>query len=142
MAQAKQGDTVKINYTGKLDDGTVFDTTKGREPLKFKIGEGKIIPGFEQGVIGMKPGESKSIKIPADKAYGPHRKEMVTSVPRTQFPPDIKPEVGQQLQIRQPNGQTIIVSVSDVSESTVSLDANHPLAGKDLTFDLQLVEIA
>ncbi len=141
MAQAQIGDTVQVHYTGTLEDGTVFDTSINRAPLQFTIGDGQIIPGFEQAVIGMNPGESKTTKVPADKAYGPHYEEMVLVVDRDQFPEHLKPEVGQQLQMRQPDGQTIVVAVTDVSESSVTLDANHPLAGKDLTFDIQLIEI-
>ncbi len=142
MALAKQGDTIKVHYTGKLEDDTVFDTSIKRDPLQFTIGEGKVIPGFEQAVVGMKPGESKTTKIPADKAYGPHRKEMVIVVERNQFPAHLKPKAGQQLQIRKKDGQATVVMVTDVSESSVTLDTNHPLAGKDLTFDIQLIEIA
>jgi peptidylprolyl isomerase len=141
MAQAKPGDTVKVHYTGKLEDGTVFDTSTDSDPLQFTIGDGQIIPGFEQAVVGMNSGESKTIKVPVDEAYGPHREEMVLVVDRNQLPADLIPEVGQQLQNRQPDGQTIVVTVTDVSESSVTVDANHPLAGKDLTFDIQLVEI-
>jgi FKBP-type peptidyl-prolyl cis-trans isomerase 2 len=141
MAQAKHGDTVKVHYTGKLEDGTVFDTSINRDPLQFTIGEGQIIPGFEQAVVGMNPGESKTTKVPADKAYGSHHKEEVLVVDRNQFPVDLKPEIGQKLQIRRTDGQTIVVTVTDVSESSVTLDANHPLAGKDLTFDIQLIEL-
>jgi FKBP-type peptidyl-prolyl cis-trans isomerase 2 len=141
MAQAKPGDTVKVHYTGKLEDGTVFDTSANRDPLQFTIGEGQIIPGFEQAVVGMNPGESKTIKILTDDAYGPHREEMVLVIDRNQLPVDLIPEVGQQLQSRQPDGQIIVVTVIAVSESSVTVDANHPLAGKDLTFDIQLVEI-
>ncbi|MFQ6002736.1 MAG: peptidylprolyl isomerase [Candidatus Zixiibacteriota bacterium] len=141
MTKAKNGDTVKVHYTGKLEDGTVFDTSIERDPLQFTIGQGQIIPGFEQAVVGMEPGESKITKVPADKAYGPRRKEMVLVVDRNQFPVDLKPKVGQHLQSRQADGRTIRVTVTDVSESSVTLDANHPLAGKDLTFDIQLVEI-
>jgi FKBP-type peptidyl-prolyl cis-trans isomerase 2 len=141
MAQAKHGDTVKVHYTGKLEDGTVFDTSINRDPLQFTIGEGQIIPGFEQAVVGMNPGESKTTKVSADKAYGSHHKEEVLVVDRNQFPVDLKPEIGQKLQIRRTDGQTIVVTVTDVSESSVTLDANHPLAGKDLTFDIQLIEL-
>jgi peptidylprolyl isomerase len=141
MAQAKHGDTVKVHYTGKLEDGTVFDTSINRDPLQFTIGEGQIIPGFEQAVVGMNPGESKTTKVPADKAYGPQHKERVLLARRNQFPVDLKPEVGQKLQIRRTDGQTSVVTVTDVSESSVTLDANHPLAGKDLTFDIQLIEL-
>ena len=141
MAQAKHADTVKVHYTGKLEDGTVFDTSINRDPLQFTIDEGRMIPGFEQAVEGMNPGESKTTKVPADQAYGPHHKEMVLVVDRSQLPVDLKPEVGQQLQILQADGQTIVVTVTDASESSVTLDTNHPLAGKDLTFDIQLIEI-
>ncbi|HOB17523.1 MAG TPA: peptidylprolyl isomerase [Candidatus Methanoculleus thermohydrogenotrophicum] len=141
MAQAKQGDTVRVHYTGKLDDGTVFDTSSERSPLEFTIGEGEIIPGFEQAVIGMKPGETKTVRIPPEEAYGPHRDDMTLTVDRDQFPEDLDPEPGQQLQVRQPGGGAVIVTVSEVSESTVTLDANHPLAGRLLTFDIQLLDI-
>lgn len=141
MEQAKSGDTVSVNYTGRFDDGTVFDTSMNRDPLQFTIGEGQVIPGFEQAVIGMNPGESKTVKIQADQAYGPHYEEMVMVVSRDRLPADIKPEVGQQLQASQADGQTIIFMVTDVSESSITLDANHPLAGKDLNFDIQLTEI-
>ena len=101
MAQAKHGDTVKVHYTGKLEDSTVFDSSTKRDPLQFKIGDSQIIPGFEQAVVGMNPGESKTIKLPADKAYGPYREEMVLGVDKNQFPKNLKLEVGQQLQIPQ-----------------------------------------
>ncbi len=140
-AQAEDGDTVKVHYTGKLEDGTVFDTSIGGDPLQFTIGDGQLIPGFEQAVVGMRPGESKTVKIPADDAYGPYHEELVIVIDRDQFPEDLQPEIGQQLQIRQADGQIIPVTVIDVSESSVTLDANHPLAGKDLTFDIELVEI-
>ena len=142
MAQAKTGDTVKVHYTGKLEDDTVFDTSANRDPLQFTMGEGQLIPGFEQAVVGMNPGESKTINVPADEAYGPHHKEMIMEVPRNQFPVDLELEVDQQLQmVNQADGRKLIATVIDVSESDVTLDANHPLAGKDLTFDIQLMEI-
>ena len=141
MVQAKPGDTVKIHYTGRLEDGTVFDSSSDREPLEFTINQGQVIPGFEEAVLGMTPGESKTEKIPMDQAYGPHREEMVLEVSREQIPPDLNPEVGQQLQIQQANGQSVPVFVTDVTEAQITLDANHPLAGEDLTFDIQLVEI-
>ncbi|MBD1805979.1 MAG: FKBP-type peptidyl-prolyl cis-trans isomerase [Symplocastrum torsivum CPER-KK1] len=142
MVQAKPGDIVKIHYTGKLDDGTVFDSSVNREPLEFTLSGGQVIPGFDEAVLGMSPGESKTQKIPMDQAYGPHRDEMVLEISRQQIPPELEPEVGQQLQVQQENGQTIPVFVTEVTESKVTLDANHPLAGEDLTFDIQLVEIA
>ena len=142
MVQAKAGDTVKIHYTGKLDDGTVFDSSVNREPLEFTLSGGQVIPGFDQAVVGMTPGETKTQKIPMDQAYGPYREEMVVEIAREQMPPDLQPEVGQQLQIQQPNGETVPVMVTVVTDSTVTLDANHPLAGEDLTFDIQLVEVS
>ncbi|HEY9708705.1 MAG TPA: FKBP-type peptidyl-prolyl cis-trans isomerase [Oculatellaceae cyanobacterium] len=142
MVQAKAGDTVKIHYTGKLDDGTVFDSSVNREPLEFTLSGGQVIPGFDQAVVGMSPGETKTQKIPMDQAYGPYREEMVVEIAREQMPPDLQPEVGQQLQIQQANGQTVPVMVTVVTDSTVTLDANHPLAGEDLTFDIQLVEVS
>ncbi len=141
MAQAKQGDTVNVHYTGKLEDGTVFDTSAGREPLQFKIGGSEVIPDFEQAVVGMNPGESKTFKIPHQRAYGPHREEMMLVAGRDKFPQDFQPEVGQQLQLRRDDGQMFLVRVAELSETSVTLDANHPLAGKDLIFDVQLVEV-
>jgi len=142
MMRAKDGDTVRVQYTGRLDDGSVFDSSVERETLQFTIGKGQVLNGVEQAVIGMRPQESKTILVPAAEAYGPHRDEMTTEVQRSQFPDSVKLKVGQRLQIKQKNGQSIAVSVLGLSDSTVTLDANHPLAGKDLTFDLQLVEIS
>lgn len=141
MAVAKNGDSVKIHYTGKLDDGTVFDSSAGREPLEFTIGEGQVIPGFEQMVIGMAQGESKTSTIAKDEAYGERRDDMVFKVERTQLPPDLNPEVGQELYMQQQGGYALPVLVVDTDESSVTIDANHPLAGQDLTFDVQLVSI-
>ena len=141
MAQAKNGDTVKVHYTGKLEDGVVFDSSENREPLEFTIGEGKIIPGFEQAVIGMSLGESKTEKIPADQAFGPYREELIHEVDRQQIPVDVNLEVGKRLQFRHTNGRATQALVTDVSESKVTLDANHPLARSDLVFDIQLLEI-
>ena len=141
MAQAKNGDTVKVHYTGKLDDDTVFDTSADREPLEFTIGEGRIIPDFEQAVIGMSPGESKTIQVLSANAYGPHHEEMVMVVDRKDFPAELEPKVDQRLEVRQQDGQVFAVTVTDISETKVTLDGNHPLAGKDLTFDIQLAEI-
>jgi len=141
MAQAKNGDTVKVHYSGKLDDGTLFDTSAEREPLEFTIGEGKLIPDFEQAVVGMEPGESKNIQITSDNAYGPHHEEMVMVVDRKDIPEGLDPQVNQKLQVQQQNGQSFVVTVTEVSEANVTLDGNHPLAGKDLSFDIQLMEI-
>jgi peptidylprolyl isomerase len=141
MTQAKKGDTVNVHYTGKLEDGTVFDSSVDREPLQFTISEGRILPGFEKGIIGMKPGDTKTVNIPADKAYGPHRKDLVLVVDKSKIPSHLKPEVGQQLKLNQPDGRAVPVRVTDITQSKVTLDANHPLAGKDLTFEIELVEI-
>jgi peptidylprolyl isomerase len=142
MAQAKKGDSVKINYTGKLVDGTVFDTSEGREPLQFTLGSGSVIPGFEEAILGMDEGESKNVTIPVDKAYGPHNEQMVIKAPRAHVPDDIDPEVGQKLQVGGPNGEMIVVQVVEVTDEHIKLDANPPLAGQDLIFDIELVEIA
>jgi len=141
MAQAKQGDTVNIHYTGKLGDGTVFDTSLNRHPLQFTIGKGQVIAGFEQAVVGMNTGESKTTTIPVDQAYGPRREDMIVTVERSQLPADLNPAVGQRLEMTQMDDQTLLVTVTAVTDTTMTLDANHPLAGKDLTFDLQLVGI-
>lgn len=141
MAQAKNGDSVKIHYTGKLEDDTVFDSSVNREPLQFTIGEGQIIPGFEKAVIGMNPGESKTVKIPSDEAYGPHRPELVAEIERCQFPEDMKLEVGKEIKLRQPDGRIVLAKIINMTEAKVTLDANHPLAGKELSFDIKLVDI-
>lgn len=141
MAQAKNGDTVKVHYTGRLEDGTVFDSSVSRKPLEFKIGAGNIIPGFESAVVGMNPGDSKEATIPADQAYGPHRDDLTVVVDRKHIPPDVNVRIDQQLQVKDPEGHTTRVTVTDVSETTVTLDANHPLAGKNLIFAIELLEI-
>ncbi|MFQ6107236.1 MAG: peptidylprolyl isomerase [Thermoplasmata archaeon] len=141
MAKAKNGDTVQVHYTGKLEDGTVFDTSSDSDPLEFTIGEGQIIPGFEQAVIGMATGESKTVEVLADEAYGPHIEGLIVVFDRKELPPQLEPEVGRKLQISQPDGATAVVTIVEVTESSVTIDANHPLAGKDLTFDIELVAI-
>lgn len=141
MTEAKSGNTVKVHYTGKLTDGTVFDTSAEREPLEFKIGQGQLIADFEQAVVGMEPGESKTVMIPSADAYGPRHDEMVLEVARQDMPEGLDPKVDQRLQVRRDNGETFVVTVTAVSAESVTLDANHPLAGKDLTFDIQLMEI-
>ncbi len=141
MSKAKEGDTVFVHYTGKLEDDTVFDSSRDRDPLSFAIGEGKVIPGFEEQVIGMAPGESKTITIDSENAYGPYREDQVIEVERDRLPDEIEPEVGHQLQVQQANGSTSVVVITDLTDDTVTLDANHPLAGKDLTFDLELVKV-
>ncbi|MGF1516491.1 MAG: peptidylprolyl isomerase [Nodosilinea sp.] len=142
MTQAKTGDSVSIHYTGKLQDGTVFDSSRDRDPLQFAIGNGEVIPGFEAAVVGMTPGDAKTEVIPAEKAYGPRQPEMVMVVERQQIPADIPLDVGLQLQLQGPAGQTVPVLVTDLSEAEVTLDANHPLAGETLIFDIELVAIA
>ncbi len=138
---ASDGDTVRVHYMGTLEDGTTFDTSVGREPLEFTLGEGKMIPGFEKAVYGLKVGESKTVTIPAEEAYGPHLDDLVTVVEREQLPVDLDPKVDQQLQMQQTDGRMTVVIVTAVSETTITVDANHPLAGKDLTFEIELVEI-
>jgi FKBP-type peptidyl-prolyl cis-trans isomerase 2 len=141
MAEAKNGDTVKVHYTGKLEDGTVFDSSKGGDPLEFTLGQNQVIPGFEQAVVGMEPGDSKTAQLPPEEAYGPRYDEMVIEVEKQQIPEQIDPQVGQRLQIRQADGRAIGVTVTDVTEEKVTLDGNHPLAGQDLKFDIELVDI-
>ena len=141
MTQVREGDTVKVHYTGKLEDGTVFDSSEGRNPLEFKVGGGQVIKGFEKGVTGMIVKDKKTINIPVDEAYGPHRKEMMMEVPKSEFPSDIKLEKDLKLQLQQKNGQMMVVTVAEINDSNVILDANHHLAGKPLVFDLELVEI-
>ena len=138
---AQAGDTVRVDYTGILEDGTEFDSSFGREPLEFTVGDGSMIPGFDQAVVGMAVGESKKVVIPADDAYGPSRDDLVLDVSRDAFAEDLDPQSGQQLRMRSTDGQEFQVTVTEVTESTVTVDANHPLAGKDLNFDILLVEI-
>jgi len=141
MAQAEAGDRVKINFTGKLEDGSVFANTADSEPLEFQLGEGEIIPGVENAVEGMNVGESKTVKVPPEQAYGQRRDELLEEVGRDKFPKDIEPQVGQKFDVPQQEGPPMVVRVVDVSEQTVTLDGNHPLAGRDLTFELELLEI-
>lgn len=141
MVQAKNGDTVKVHYTGRLGDGTVFDSSQDREPLEFTLGQRRLIPGFEQGVLGMEPGESKTINIPSDQAYGPRNPDMVIEVSRSQMPPHMPLRMGARVQGTNNLGQTLDFRVVGLSAESVTLDGNHPLAGRDLTFDITLVEI-
>lgn len=140
MAKAQAGSTVRVHYTGRLEDGTVFDSSEGRDPLEFEVGGGQVIAGFDEAVTGMEPGEEQTVTIPAEQAYGPRRDELLLEVPREQFPSDLDPQEGQRLQMQQ-GGQVAVVTVAEVGEDAVTIDANHPLAGRDLTFDLQLVEV-
>ncbi len=142
MEEAKQGDNVKVHYKGTLADGAVFDESTERGPLEFTLGEQKVIPGFEEAVLGMKEGESKTETISSEKAYGPRREEMMLRVTRSQLPEGMEPEVGQPLQVTTNEGQPVPVRIAEVDEENVLLDANHPLAGQDLTFEMKLVEIS
>jgi peptidylprolyl isomerase len=142
MAEAKQGDTVHVHYTGRLADGTTFDSSQDRDPLEITLGQGTVIPGFEKAVEGMAVGDQKTAAIPVDEAYGPRRDELVMDVPRTQLPDGLDPKPGEQLRMQTPDGQAVPVVVADASDEAIKIDANHPLAGEDLTFDLLLVKIA
>ena len=142
MSQAKSGDTVKIHYTGTLDDGTEFDSSAGREPLEFAIGSGQVIPGFDSAVDGMTVGGSKTVTIPAGEAYGERHNQLVQEVPKTALPDDTKPEIGMQLQSQDPDGQVMNLLVTAVEVESITVDGNHPLAGQALTFAIELVEIA
>jgi peptidylprolyl isomerase len=141
MTQAQLGDTVQVHYTGRLRDGTTFDSSAQRDPLEFTLGQGELIPGFEQAVLGMQPEDSKTVTIPSEQAYGPHRAELLISVNRQEFPTELQPHVGQQLQMTQNDGSPVPVMVTVVTEAEVTLDANHPLAGQELIFDITLVAI-
>lgn len=141
MEQVKNGDTVKVHYHGRLEDGTTFDSSEGRSPLEFEVGAGNVIKGFDDGVLGMSIGEKKTIHIPAEDAYGPSVPENIIEFPRTQFPADMQPETGMQLNLRSQDGQNFPVVITEVRDEIVILDANHPLAGKALIFDVELVEI-
>ena len=142
MSKAKDGDTVKVHYTGTLENGEVFDTSKEREPLEFQLGQGQLIPGFEKAVIGMSEGDSTKVDIPSDEAYGEVRDDLIINVPKDQLPDDVEPKIGMQLQVNQQNGQPIPVRITEIKDEELVLDANHPLAGKDLTFDIELLEVA
>ena len=141
MAEAKKGDTVRIHYTGKLDDGTVFDSSEGREPLEFTLGAEEVIPGFENAVLGMNPGETRTTTIKPEDGYGEFQDDMVFQVDRDRLPSDMAPEIGAELRVRTPDDSMIPVVIVDVQDDKVTIDANHPLAGRDLVFDIQLVEI-
>ncbi len=142
MSTADDGASVSIHYTGRLSDGTVFDSSEGRDPLSFQVGSGQVIPGFDDAVRGMKAGDSKTVTIPALNAYGPRRDELLLDVGKHQLPEGIEPQVGQKLQMQTPEGQSFEVTVAAVKDEGLTLDANHPLAGQDLTFDLLVVAVA
>ncbi|SDS61132.1 FKBP-type peptidyl-prolyl cis-trans isomerase SlpA [Gillisia sp. Hel1_33_143] len=141
MSQVKANDTVKVHYTGKLADGQVFDSSEGKEPIEFTLGQGQLIPGFEKGLIDMKVNEKKTVTIPKEEAYGEPREELIQEVQKDQLPEEIKPEVGMGLVSKTPDGREMNLLVAEVKDDTIVVDGNHPLAGKDLVFDLEVVEI-
>lgn len=141
MAQAKAGDIVKVHYTGRLNNGQVFDSSKSRAPLEFKLGSGMVIPGFDAAVTGLAPGETVTKTIPVEEAYGPYRDEMVADIEKENIPADFELAVGQRLEMQVPNGEAMAVTITDIKGNMVTLDGNHPLAGQDLTFELELVSI-
>jgi FKBP-type peptidyl-prolyl cis-trans isomerase 2 len=141
MAQVKSGDKIKVHYHGKLTSGETFDSSEGREPLEFEVGSGMVIKGFDEGVTGMTVGEKKTINIPFDEAYGPRNPEMIIEMPKERFPADMQLELGMPLMMSDGQGQQFQVTIVEIKDDVVMLDANHPLAGQDLVFDLELVEI-
>jgi peptidylprolyl isomerase len=141
MTQAKEDDTVRVHYTVKLDNDTIVGSTKNEEPLQFTLGKGQVLPGFEQAVIGMNSGESKTVLVPADQAFGPRLDEMVVVVDRGRLPEGLNPREGDRIQLQARSGETMTVGVMGVSDSTITIDGNHPLAGKDLIFDIEFIEV-
>ncbi|MBD3344063.1 MAG: peptidylprolyl isomerase [Chitinivibrionales bacterium] len=141
MSKAKEGDTVKVQYTGKLEDGTVFDQNNEDNLLEFTIGEHKIIPGFEQAVVDMEEGETKTVSVSSENAYGPYNSDAVIETTRSVLPENLEPELGQRLQAQDKNGNPFVVRITDMSDNTVTLDGNHPLAGKNLNFEISLKEV-
>lgn len=142
MQQVKNGDTVRVHYHGKLTNGTTFDSSEGRDPLEFKVGEGQVIKGFDDALVDMQVGDKKTVNIPVDQAYGQRNDDMMMEYPKSEFPADMNPEVGLQLHMSDNTGNVFPVVIAEVKEETVLLDANHPLAGEDLIFDIELVSIA
>ncbi|TXD48826.1 peptidylprolyl isomerase [Polaribacter sp. IC073] len=141
MSQVKENNTVKVNYTGKLSDGQVFDTSEGKEPIEFTLGQGRLIPGFEKGLIDMELNEKKTITIVKEEAYGEVNNDLIQEVKKTELPQDMTPEVGMGLVSKSPDGQEMNLMVVEVRDESIVIDGNHPLAGKDLIFDLEVVEI-
>ena len=142
MSQASSGDVVRIHYTGTLEDGSQFDSSKGRDPLEFKLGSGQVIPGFDQAVAGMAVGETKTVTIAPEDAYGPRNEQAVQEVPKSALPDDLEPVEGMMLQAQNQNQQPVQLTVVSVQDESITVDANHPLAGKALNFEISLVEIA
>lgn len=141
MSQVKENDTVKVHYTGKLEDGQIFDSSLEREPLEFTLGQGQLIPGFENGILNMSVNQKKTIQIPSAEAYGQVQDELFQEIPKKELPEDIKPEQGMGLVSKTPDGREIQLVVSEVKDDSIVVDANHPLAGKDLIFDIEVLEI-
>lgn len=141
MTQAKSGDTVRIHYTGTLLDGSTFDSSKGRDPLEFVVGSGQIIPGLDAAIPGLAVGDKKEVNVPCQEAYGPINPEMRQAIPREGIPDEVPLEIGIQLQMQSPDGQVLPVTVVEMDEATVTLDANHPLAGQDLIFNIEVTSI-
>ena len=141
MQTVKSGDTVRVHYHGKLTSGETFDSSEGRDPLEFTAGNGQVIKGFDEAVLDMKPGDKKTVHIPVDQAYGQRSDEMMMEYPKSDFPADMTPEVGQELQMSDNAGNIFPVVITEVKEESVVLDANHPLAGQDLIFDIELVSV-
>jgi len=141
MSEAKSGDKVHVHYTGRLEDGTVFDTSDGHDPLPFELGGGQVIPGFNKAITGMEVGEKKTVTIPSEDAYGPHSDDSTFMVPRENLPPGYDPKVGEVMRMETKEGQQMNVIITEVDEDSVRMDANHPLVGKDLIFDIELVKI-
>lgn len=142
MAEANQGDTVRVHYTGKLNDESVFDSSYERdEPLEFTVGSQQVIPGFDDAVEGMEPGDTKEVHLEAEDAYGARQDDHVVEIEKERLPDDVEPEVGLRLQLQHEDGQTVPVTLTEIADDTVTLDANHPLAGEDLNFEIELVEI-
>jgi FKBP-type peptidyl-prolyl cis-trans isomerase 2 len=141
MTQANEGNRVKVHYQGLLNDGTVFDSSYESDPLEFTIGEGEIIPGFEEAVVGMQAGDKKNVAVTSEQAYGDYKEERKIEIERSQLPEDITPEIGMVLQMDTPNNRTLYVTIVDIGDENLTLDANHPLAGKDLNFEIELMEI-
>ncbi len=141
MVAAKQGDTVRVHYTGTLEDGSIFDSTEGQEPFEFTIGSGEVLPDFENAIVGLEPGQETEVKILSENAYGDYRDDLCFPVERNYFPEGVEPKIGEFFSLQLKNGNTVVVKVKEIQENTVVLDANHPLSGKDLNFKIKLVEI-
>ncbi|MBW8685052.1 FKBP-type peptidyl-prolyl cis-trans isomerase [Chitinophaga rhizophila] len=141
MQAVKHGDTVRVHYHGRLTNGTTFDSSEGRDPLEFTVGTGQVIKGFDNGVVDMKVGDKRTLNIPVDEAYGPKNDELIMEFPKENIPSDLNPQVGMDLQMSNPQGQVFPVKVAAIGDSSITLDANHPLAGEDLVFEIELVEI-